>query len=220
MLKYLVLKDLKIELRSKEIVTSMFIFGVSVTLIFALAFQVAPNIILQFAPGLLWMTILFTSVLGLNRLFSLENEENALWSWLSAPVDRGTVYLSKLISSLIFILLSELLLIIPFFIFLNLPNEFSSILFGLILFLGSISILTVGCIIAGITLQTRMRDVLIPILLFPLSSPVIIAAIKCTESLFSNREFVEWNFWLLMLGTFSVIFGLFGYLIFSRIVED
>ena len=97
MLKYLVLKDLKIELRSKEIVTSMFIFGVSVTLIFALAFQVAPNIILQFAPGLLWMTILFTSVLGLNRLFSLENEENALWSWLSAPVDRGTVYLLSLI---------------------------------------------------------------------------------------------------------------------------
>ena len=65
-----------------------------------------------------------------------------------------------------------------------------------------------------------MRDVLIPILLFPLSTPIIIAAIKCTESLFSQKQFIEWNFWLLMLGTFSVIFGLFGYLIFSRIVED
>ena len=215
MLKYLVLKDLKIELRSKEIVTSMFIFGVSVTLVFALGFQIAPNIILQFAPGLLWITILFTSVLGLNRLFSLEREDNALWSWLSAPIDRGTVYLSKLISCLIFVLLSEILLIIPFFIFLNLSTEF-----GLILLLGSTSILTIGCIISSITLQVGMRDVLIPILLFPLSTPIIIAAIKCTESLFSQKQFIEWNFWLLMLGTFSVIFGLFGYLIFSRIVED
>jgi len=220
MLKYLVLKDLKIELRSKEIVTSMFIFGVSVTLIFALAFQVERNIILQFAPGLLWIIILFTSVLGLNRLFSLENEENALWSWLSAPVDRGTVYLSKLISSLIFVLSSEILLIIPFFVFLNLSIDFSFLLFGVILLLGSISILTIGCVISGITLQAGMRDVLIPILLFPLSTPIIIAAIKCTESLFSQKQFIEWNFWLLMLGTFSVIFGLFGYLIFSRIVED
>jgi len=220
MLKYLVLKDLKIELRSKEIVTSMFIFGVSVTLVFALGFQIAPNIILQFAPGLLWITILFTSVLGLNRLFSLEREDNALWSWLSAPIDRGTVYLSKLISCLIFVLLSEILLIIPFFIFLNLSTEFSFFLFGLILLLGSTSILTIGCIISSITLQVGMRDVLIPILLFPLSTPIIIAAIKCTESLFSQKQFIEWNFWLLMLGTFSVIFGLFGYLIFSRIVED
>ncbi|MDP6628548.1 MAG: heme exporter protein CcmB, partial [Candidatus Marinimicrobia bacterium] len=75
MLIHFILKDLKIEWRSKEIITSMFIFGLSITLIFALAFQVAPMLIRTFAPGLLWVVILFTSVLGLNRLFSLEREE-------------------------------------------------------------------------------------------------------------------------------------------------
>jgi len=119
MLIHFILKDLKIEWRSKEIITSMFLFGLSITLIFALAFQVAPMLIRTFAPGLLWVVILFTSVLGLNRLFSLEREEHAMWSWTSAPVDRGTVYISKVISALFFVLMSEILFIVPFFHFLE-----------------------------------------------------------------------------------------------------
>ena len=220
MLTTLILKDLKIEWRSKEIVTSMFIFGLSVTLIFALAFQVAPDLIETFAPGLLWVVILFTSVLGLNRLFSLEREEHALWSWASAPVDRGTVYFAKVISALLFVFMSELLFIIPFFIFLNLPADFSFFLFAIILFMGTSAIVSVGCLISGITLQAGLRDVLIPILLFPLASPVAIAATKCTEYLFNQKPLTEWNFWVLILVSFCVIFGLSGYLIFNRIVEE
>jgi heme exporter protein B len=220
MIFHLVLKDLKIEWRSKEIITSMFIFGLSITLIFALAFQVAPNLIRTFAPGLLWVVILFTSVLGLNRLFSLEKEDHALWSWVAAPVNRGTVYIAKVISAFIFIIMSELLFIIPFFIFLNLPSNFSFISFALILFLGTGAIVSVGCLISGITLQARLRDVLIPILLFPSASPVAIAATKCTGLLFNQIPLVNYLFWLLILGSFFVIFGLFGYLVFNQIVEE
>ena len=220
MLIHLILKDLKIEWRSKEIITSMFIFGLAITLIFALAFQVAPALIRTFAPGLLWVVILFTSVLGLNRLFSLEREENAMWSWTSAPVDRGTVYIAKVVSALIFVLMSELLFILPFFIFLNLPSNFSFFQLALILFLGTGAIVSVGCLISGITLQAGLRDVLIPILLFPAASPVAIAATKCTGLLFDQKPMTDWNFWLLILGSFFVIFGLFGYLVFNRIVEE
>ncbi|MBT4578612.1 MAG: hypothetical protein HOB93_01770 [Candidatus Marinimicrobia bacterium] len=216
----MILKDLKIEMRSKEIIASMFIFGLSVTLIFALAFQVAPVMIHTFAPGLLWVVILFTSVLGLNRLFSLEREEHALWSWVTAPVDRGLVYIAKVISALIFVLISVILFIIPFFIFLNLPTEFSFFQFGLILLLGTGSIVSIGCLISGITLQAGLRDVLIPILLFPSASPVAIAATKCTGFLFENKPLTTWNFWLLILASFFVIFSLFGYLVFNKIVEE
>tara|TARA_A100001037_G_C15152527_1_gene640424 strand:+ start:4644 stop:5306 length:663 start_codon:yes stop_codon:yes gene_type:complete len=220
MLKTLVLKDIKLEWRSKEIIASMFIFGLSVTLIFALAFQVAPVLIDKFAPGLLWVVILFTSVLGLNRLFTLERQENAIWSWLSAPVDRGTVYLAKIFSALIFVLIAVLLFIIPFFIFLNISTDFSFSLLGIVLFLGSGAIVAIGCLISGLTLQAGMRDVLIPVLLFPLASPVTIAATKCTEYIFMKRPIIEWSFWVLILVTFFVIFGLSGYLVFNRIVEE
>lgn len=220
MLVHFILKDLKIELRSKEIITSMFIFGLSVTLIFALAFQVAPVMIREFAPGLLWVVILFTSVLGLNRIFSLERDEHALWSWSAGPVDRGTVFIAKVISALIFVIFSEILFIIPFFVFLNLPIEFSFFQLGLILFVGTGAIVSVGCLISGITLQASQRDVLIPILLFPTASPVAIAATKCTQLLFNQKSITEWNYWLLILGSFFVIFTLFGYLVFNKIVEE
>ena len=220
MLIHFILKDLKIEWRSKEIITSMFIFGLAIILIFAVACQVAPMLSRTFAPGVLWVVILFTSVLGLNRLFSLEREEHAMWSWTSAPVDRGTVYISKVISALFFVLMSEILFIVPFFIFLNLPANFSFFPFALILFLGTGAIVSVGCLISGITLQAGLRDVLIPILLFPSASPVAIAATKCTESLFDQKPMTEWNFWFLILGSFFVIFGLFGYMVFNRIVEE
>ena len=115
---------------------------------------------------------------------------------------------------------SEILFIVPFFIFLNLPSNFSLFQFSLILFLGTGAIVSVGCLISGITLQAGLRDVLIPILLFPSASPVAIAATKCTESLFDQKPMTEWNFWFFILGSFFVIFSLFGYMVFNRIVEE
>ena len=98
----LIWKELINEWRSREMVVSMFIFGLAVTLVFAFAFNVSPVLFRQFAPGLLWVVILFTSVLGLNRLFSYEGDMDAHWSWISAPIDRGIVFFSKLLIGFIF----------------------------------------------------------------------------------------------------------------------
>ncbi len=209
-----------IEFRSKEILSSMFIFGTSVTLIFALAFQVNQSIMQQFAPGLFWVVIFFTSVLGLNRLFIRERDANALWTWVGGPVDRGDAYVAKVIVSILLILISVLLFLIPFFIFLNLSTNFSWVHFSSILILGIGCLSTIGCVISGLTLQAGLRDVLIPILFFPSASPVIIATTKSTELIFRQKPVSEWQFWVLILLTFFVIFGLFGYLIFNRVVEE
>ena len=122
----LIWKELINEWRSREMVVSMFIFGLAVTLVFAFAFNVSPVFFRQFAPGLLWVVILFTSVLGLNRLFSYEGDMDAHWSWISAPIDRGLVFLSKLLVGFIFLSMAELLFIVPFFLFLNIGTCFAS----------------------------------------------------------------------------------------------
>ena len=163
----LIWKELINEWRSREIVTSMFIFGLTVTLIFALAFNVSPIMFRQFAPGLLWVVILFTSVLGLNRLFSYEREMDAHRSWISAPIDSGYVFISKVLVGFIFLSIAELLFIFPFFLFLNIDLSFSFPLLFVTLILGNSAILSIGCLISGLALRADLREVLIPVLLFP-----------------------------------------------------
>ena len=216
----LIWKELINEWRSREIVTSMFIFGLTVTLIFALAFNVSPIMYRQFAPGLLWVVILFTSVLGLNRLFSYEREMDAYWSWTSAPIDRGYVFISKVLVGFIFLSIAELLFIFPFFLFLNIDLSFSFPLLFVTLILGNSAILSIGCLISGLALRADLREVLIPVLLFPIASPVIIAATKSTVFIFQDKPFGEWSIWILILLTFSLISVLLGYLLYDQIVED
>ena len=216
----LIWKELINEWRSREMVVSMFIFGLAVTLVFAFAFNVSPVFFRQFAPGLLWVVILFTSVLGLNRLFSYEGDMDAHWSWISAPIDRGLVFLSKLLVGFIFLSMAELLFIVPFFLFLNLDVSFSILFFLGILILGNSAIISIGCLISGLALRANMREVLIPVLLFPLASPVIIAATKSTVFIFENKPFEEWRIWILILFTFLLTSALLGYLFYDQIVEE
>ena len=216
----LIWKELINEWRSREMVVSMFIFGLAVTLVFAFAFNVSPVFFRQFAPGLLWVVILFTSVLGLNRLFSYEGDMDAHWSWISAPIDRGLVFLSKLLVGFIFLSMAELLFIVPFFLFLNLDFSFSILFFLGILILGNSAIISIGCLISGLALRANMREVLIQVLLFPLASPVVIAATKSTVFIFENKPFGEWRIWILILFTFLLTSALLGYLFYDQIVEE
>ena len=216
----LIWKELINEWRSREMVVSMFIFGLAVTLVFAFAFNVSPVFFRQFAPGLLWVVILFTSVLGLNRLFSYEGDMDAHWSWISAPIDRGLVFLSKLLVGFIFLSMAELLFFVPFFLFLNLDFSFSILFFLGILILGNSAIISIGCLISGLALRANMREVLIPVLLFPLASPVVIAATKSTVFIFENKPFGEWRIWILILFTFLLTSALLGYLFYDQIVEE
>ena len=220
MLFILLSKDLKLEFRTKEIVPSMFIFGLTVILIFALSFPNKIDLAPEFISGSLWVVILFTSVFGLNRAFSVEKEWNAMWSWISAPIDRGLIYFSKMISIIIYVMLAELLFLIPFFIFFKISLMISFFHLILIMLLGTASIISVGCLISVITLHTNIREILIPILLFPMVSPAVIASTKSTSCIFENKPLIDFIFWILILLTFFTIFSIFGYLIFNKIIEE
>ena len=213
-------KDLKLEFRSKEIILSTFVLGLSILLVFALSFQNQTKVIYEFSSGILWVVILFISTFGLNRAFSIEQESRSMWSWLSSPIDRGLVFLSKMVSISIYVLLSEIMFLIPFFIFMKIPTNFSLINLIIIILVGTLAIITIGCLISTITLQTRIRNALIPILLFPSCTPIIISATKSTLLILKNRPFIDWSFWLLLMITFFIIFSLVGYIIFDKVIEE
>ena len=213
-------KDLKLEFRSKEIILSTFVLGLSILLVFAISFQNQTKIIYEFSSGILWIVILFVSTFGLNRAFSIEQESNSMWTWLSSPTDRGLVFLSKMVSISIYVLLAEIMFLIPFLIFMKIPTNFSLINLIIIILVGTLAIITIGCLISTITLQTRIRNALIPILLFPSCTPIIISATKSTLLILRNRPFIDWSFWLLLMITFFVIFSLVGYIIFDRVIEE
>jgi heme exporter protein B len=213
-------KDLLIELRSKEIVISMAAFGVSVILLYSFSFNESPRTFSIFASGLIWMVFLFISVLGLHRSFSLEKEFDAIGLILSAPVDRSLIFLSKWVSGFLFLLIAQIIIVPLFWLFLDLDIPEQIGLWLLIFIMTDLGIAAIGSLVAGITLRARMSEVLLPILLFPLVSPLLIAAVKSTDAILMGLPFEEWKIWAAIIFTFVITFSVTGVLIFEYVSEE
>ncbi|MBT4784808.1 MAG: ABC transporter permease [Pelagibacteraceae bacterium] len=213
-------KELFIEFRSREVILSMLIFGLSIILAFAFTTNVSKIIVLNYAPGMFWIMILFVTTLGVHRSFTYEKNFDAFSLLISAPIDRGLIYLSKWISGTIFLTVMEIIIIIPFFKFLllDLPSNF--ILFSLTSILINFAIMSVASLVAGISMRANFSEVLVPILFFPLVSPVIIAATKISSGVLSGDPYQLWQIWLLIIVSVIVIFPLAGYTLFDFITEE
>ena len=216
----LVRKDLLLELRTKEIVIPMFAFGLAIIMIFALSFNASQAINHAFAPGLLWIIILFISSLGLNRMFVLEKEFDAFTLTLSAPIDRGIIFLSKAISGTILLLISQIMIIPPFILFMNLSIPSDWYIMILILLIGDLGIMSVGTIVSGLSMRAKLSEMLLPILFFPLVSPHIIACVKATNYWFKGLSIVNWQTWIYLMISFVLVFFLLGFMIFEYVTEE
>ena len=213
-------KDLLLELRTKEIIIPMFSFGLAIILIFALSFNASQLINHTFSPGLLWVIILFISSLGLHRMFVLEKEFDAFSLTLSSPIDRGTIFLSKTISGTILLLIAEIMIIPPFIMFMNLSIPNNWFIMALIMIIGNLGIMSIGAIASGLAMRSKLSEILLPILFFPLVSPHIIACVKATNYWFKGIPFSDWQFWIYLIITIVIIFLLLGYMIFDYITEE
>ena len=213
-------KELFIEFRSREVILSMLIFGLSIILAFAFTTNVSKIIVLNYAPGMFWIMILFVTTLGVHRSFTYEKNFDAFSLLISAPIDRGLIYLSKWISGTIFLTVMEIIIIIPFFKFLllDLPSNF--ILFSATSILINFAIMSVATLVAGISMRANLSEVLVPILFFPLVSPVIIAATKISSGVLFGDPYQLWQIWLLIIVSVIVIFPLAGYTLFDFITEE
>jgi heme exporter protein B len=163
-------KEFLVELKSKEISTSMLTFGVVVILIFAFSFNVSPKVMTTFAPGLFWVMTLFISTLGLHRMYAYEKEFDAFGFLISAPVDRGLIFLAKWISGTLYSLIADLFILPPFILFLQLQIDIHLGLAVLILVCGNLGLMVLGSLVSGLAMRAKMSEVLLPILLFPLAS--------------------------------------------------
>ena len=170
----IVWKDLQIEKHTRQTVSLMVMFSLVTVVMFNFALETELDAARNVATGLLWATILLAGTLGLNRSLAIERENQNIDAVLIAPIDRRAVYLAKVISVTIFTLLLEVVLVFIFIIFFNKPFWQPMVL--LVLFLGTIGYVAAGVLITSMTMQTRAKEVLLPILLMPLVLPLILPA--------------------------------------------
>jgi len=213
----IVSKDLALEKRSREMLSSMFIFSLIVILIFSFSFDLAVERANTVAPGVLWVAITFAGMLGLARSFVLERDQGCLDGLLLCPVDRSILYLGKMLGNLIFISLTQVIIVPLCFALFNLP--FHALLLPVIL-LGTLGFSSVGTLVSAMTVHARAREVMLPILLFPIVMPALIAAVKLTAGVLDGQAWSQMRNWLQLLVGFDVVFFVLSYLAFEYIVEE
>jgi len=214
----IVWKDLASELRSRELISAMLVFALLVILIFNFAIELQPNLRSTITPGVLWVTFAFAGTLGLNRSMAVEKDRGCLDGLLLAPVDRSAIYFGKALSNLAFMLIVAIV-VLPIYSVLYNINVFNPGLL-LVIFLGSTGYVVVGTLLSSMAVQTRTRDVLLPVLLFPVIVPVLLAAVKASSGFLQNLSMSEIWPWLNILIAYDVIFTAVAYMVFDFVVEE
>jgi heme exporter protein B len=211
-------KDLAAEWRSRELFSAMLVFSLLVILIFNFALELDARARASVTSGVLWVTFAFAGTLGLNRSMAIEKDSGCLDGLLLAPVDRAVIYFGKAIGNLVFMLIVELI-VLPIYSVLYNTNLFHPG-FLMVVLLGSIGYVAVGTLLSAMAVQTRTRDILLPILLFPLVIPVLIAAVKASGGFLQGLTFSEVRNWINLLIVYDVIFIAISFMIFDYVVEE
>lgn len=213
----MVWKDLLTELRTREVTGSVLVFALLVLLVFNFTFDLRVEQVLDVAPGVLWVTFIFAGTLVLNRAFTLEKDRGCLDGLLLLPVDRSALYLGKMLTNTLFMSLVEAITLPVYVVLFDLPLP---PLLLLVVFLGTVGFAAVGTLFAAMTVHTRAREVLLPVLLFPIVVPVIVAAVKLSAGLLDGVPLGEMVHWLRLLVAFDVIFLAVAYMTFDYVVEE
>jgi heme exporter protein B len=212
----LVRKDLRVELRTGESVPAMLLFSVSTFVLFHFALD-RDELAGDLASGVLWVTLLFVAVLGINRLFVAEREEGGFDGFLLAPVDRTALFVAKAAVLLAFLVAVEVVAV-PAFGVLLLAGAPAVPELVLVLALADLGIAIVGTLVSALAVQTRARDLIVPLLALPLAIPLVIAAARASAPLFDGGG-LEAR-WPLVLGLYDLVFGLIALAVFDFLLED
>jgi heme exporter protein B len=200
-------KDLTVEVRSREIVSTTVFFAISCVLVFAFALVKDGRTVVDAAAGILWIAIAFSGTLALGRTFERERYTDTLRALMLAPADRPAIYVGKLLAIVAMILATEALLV-PLVALLFQAGLFGSpLLLAAILLTGTFGFAAVGTLFAAMLVRARSRDVLLPVLLYPITIPVIIGGVRGTAALLSEPADVAMaQFWIGLLLFFDVVF--------------
>jgi len=215
----IVQKDLAAEFRSRELFSAMLVFSLLVIIIFNFALELDVDVRRTVAAGVLWTTFAFAGTLGLNRSMAVEKDRGCMDGLLLAPVDRSAIFFGKAISNLVFMLIVEAIVLPVYALLYDEMRIFQPGFLGVIL-LGSIGYISVGTLLSTMSVQTRMREILLPILLFPIAIPVLLAAVKASGGLISGAEWNEILTPVAILIAYDVFFIAIPYMFFDTVVEE
>ncbi|GAP07615.1 ABC-type transport system related with cytochrome c biogenesis, permease component [Anaerolinea thermolimosa] len=212
-------KDLAAELRSRELLSSMLVFALLVIFIFNFALELDAVARANVTSGVLWVTFVFAGTLGLNRSLAVEKDRGCLDGLLLAPVDRTAIYFGKAIANLVFMLVVAAI-VLPVYSILYNVNLFAQGGLLWVIFLGAEGYTAVGTLLAAMAVQARTRDILLPILLFPVVIPVLVAAVKASSGYLQRLPMEEILPWLQLLLAYDVIFTSIAFMVFESVVEE
>lgn len=211
-------KDLRAELRAKESFSTMVTFGLLAVLVFGLAFDLRVPDAGMVVPGVLWVVILFTGVLGMNRSFGAEMDRGSLAALLLAPVDRSALYFGKVIANLVFLFATELVILPVVLVIFDVNVMQPWVMAGI--FLGTLGYVCVGTLFGALTVGSRARESMLPILLLPVMVPVFMAGVGLTANVLDGREFADFQHWLWILVAYDLVFVTVAYMVFDMIWEE
>jgi len=213
-------KDITSELRSREMLGTAFTFILLIMVIFGLAMDASDQRIKEYIPGIIWVSYFFAGVILLARSFALERENDCLQGLMLIPADRSSIYFGKVMGNLAFMLAVEIVSMPIFSIIFNysILNLFPKLL--VLIVLATLGYVLVGTFLSALTESARMSQLLLPVLLFPLEVPVIIAAVRATGIVLAGRPLAEAATWLKVLGAYSAIFAVLSYMLFDFILES
>ncbi len=213
----ILVKDMRIELRNRQTLVSALIFSTLVLVIFQFSFDLHAADLRTLAPGVLWSTFIFNGVLVLGRVFGVEREHATIDALALAPIDRGLVFLAKWSLTVVLMLVTELAVLLVFGAIFD-TAAFSPLIL-LDLLLASAGFAAAGTSLAVVSFNSRAREVMLPILLLPLSIPVVIAAVRVTSLVLSGAPIGEALPWLNLIAAFDVLFGAVCYYTFGALLE-
>ena len=219
---FLAWKDLLMEFRTKQMLNSMVIFSLLVIVIFNYSFSnILFNINVEdIAPGILWIAFTFAGMLGLSRSFSSEMEEGCLDGLKLCPVDPSTIYLGKVVSNLIIMLLIEAIIVPLFIVLFNFSDVMGLGGLIVIILLGTIGFILVGTLFSALTVNMRTREILLPVILFPIIIPLIMSAVMATQKVLSTGDLFTAIDEIRLLVVYDLVFFIAAQLVFEYVIED
>lgn len=213
-------KDLSIELRTRTAFLSVLVFTVLGLVTFFFAWDATAVSAIDLAPGVLWVTFTFAGLLGLHRSFGVELQDRALDALLVAPIERESIYLGKAIANLIFVCAVLVIAVPALALFYNLPFGRALTALGFVALLAAVGLVSIGTLFSSMAVNTRMAELLLPMLSLPFFVPIVIASAQASTALLAGRPFAEALPWLKILIAFDIVFALACTVAFSYTLEE
>ncbi len=216
----IVWKDFITELKTRELFSSMFIFALLVIIIFVFSVNLSIVGAREIGPGVLWVAFLFAGTIGLNRSFMLEKENGCLQGLLLAPVDKTALYFGKLVSNFVFLLIMEAFILPLFMIFFNIDLLPHLLPLLYVILVGTLGFCAIGTLLSSLSVNLKTRDIMLPILLYPLMVPVVIGSVQMTGQVLSGEPLSGMMNWVGLTLCFDIIYIAVSIMTIDFVLEE